>query len=155
MSDLNTITSQLWAMANELRGNMDASEYRNYILGFMFYRYLSERQENHLFKNKILMNNTYLGLYNKWHESFMFSAYGSSDPVAKPYYEELKNGVLILENRLENYKKGGILPYIYKDYDAYQEYMKDHYIAWNPFKEDDPNITFDEFKQGKRNTKKS
>ena len=30
------ITSQLWAMANELRGNMDASEFRNYILGFMF-----------------------------------------------------------------------------------------------------------------------
>lgn len=41
------ITSELWAMANELRGNMDASEYRNYILGFMFYRYLSERQEQY------------------------------------------------------------------------------------------------------------
>ena len=39
------------------------------------------------------MNNTYLGLYNKWHESFMFSAHGSTDPAAKPYYEELKNGV--------------------------------------------------------------
>lgn len=105
------------------------------------------------------MNNTYLELYNKWHESFMFSAHGSSDPAAKPYYEELKKWcnfwVLILENRLENYKKGGILPYIYKDYDEYQEYMKDHYIAWNPFKEEDPNITFDEFKQGKRNIKKS
>ena len=35
MSDLNTITSQLWAMANELRGNMDASEYKNYILAFI------------------------------------------------------------------------------------------------------------------------
>jgi len=41
------ITSQLWAMANDLRGNMDASEFRNYILGFMFYRYLSEHQEMH------------------------------------------------------------------------------------------------------------
>ena len=101
------------------------------------------------------MNNTYLELYNKWHESFMFSAHGSSDPAAKPYYEELKNGVLILENRLENYKKGDRLPYIYKDYDAYQEYMKDNYIPWNLFKAEDPNITFDEFKQGKRNIKKS
>ena len=48
------VTSQIWEMANRLRGNMDASEYRNYILGFMFYRYLSERQEKYLFKNEIL-----------------------------------------------------------------------------------------------------
>jgi len=43
-----SIASKLWAMANELRGNMDASEYKNYILGFMFYRYLSEHQEQYL-----------------------------------------------------------------------------------------------------------
>lgn len=35
------LTSQLWAMANALRGKMDASEFRDYILGFIFYRYLS------------------------------------------------------------------------------------------------------------------
>ena len=40
------IGAKLWAMANELRGNMDASEFKNYILAFMFYRYLSEHQEN-------------------------------------------------------------------------------------------------------------
>ena len=56
MDKAKEITNKIWDMANRLRGNMDASEYRNYILGFMFYRYLSERQENHLFKNKILMN---------------------------------------------------------------------------------------------------
>lgn len=54
MSDLNTITSQLWAMANELRGNMDASEYKNYILAFMFYRYLSEHQEQYLVSNGVI-----------------------------------------------------------------------------------------------------
>ena len=48
------ITTKLWAMANELRGNMDASEYKNYILAFMFYRYLSEHQEDYLKKNDIL-----------------------------------------------------------------------------------------------------
>lgn len=48
------ITSQLWAMANALRGNMDASEFRNYILGFMFYRYLSEHQEEYLQSEEIL-----------------------------------------------------------------------------------------------------
>lgn len=54
MSDLHTITSKLWAMANELRGNMDASEYKNYILAFMFYRYLSEHQEQYLVENNVI-----------------------------------------------------------------------------------------------------
>ncbi|QZE12177.1 type I restriction-modification system subunit M [Mycoplasma sp. Ms02] len=45
MSRATEITSKLWAMANKLRGTMDASEYKNYILPFMFYRYLSENQE--------------------------------------------------------------------------------------------------------------
>lgn len=56
MSDNNfqTVTSKLWAMANELRGNMDASEFKNYILAFMFYRYLSEHQESYLVKNEII-----------------------------------------------------------------------------------------------------
>ena len=53
-NDLQTITGKLWAMANELRGNMDASEYKNYILAFMFYRYLSEHQEEYLVENNVI-----------------------------------------------------------------------------------------------------
>lgn len=34
---------KLWAIADELRGRMDADEFRDYILGFIFYKYLSER----------------------------------------------------------------------------------------------------------------
>ena len=49
-----SVGSKLWAMANELRGNMDASEYKNYILGFMFYRYLSEHQENYLLTQDLI-----------------------------------------------------------------------------------------------------
>lgn len=51
MSTANDITTQLWAMANKLRGTMDASEYKNYILPFMFYRYLSENQDVYLAQN--------------------------------------------------------------------------------------------------------
>ena len=36
---------KLWDMANSLRGQMDASEFKNYILGVIFYRYLSEKVE--------------------------------------------------------------------------------------------------------------
>ena len=53
-NSVETITSKLWAMANELRGTMDASEYKNYILSFMFYRYLSEHQEQYLVDNDVI-----------------------------------------------------------------------------------------------------
>ena len=35
---------ELWNIANDLRGKMDADEFKDYILGFIFYKYLSERQ---------------------------------------------------------------------------------------------------------------
>jgi len=37
------VDSKLWAMANELRGSMEASEFKNYILGLMFYKFLSNK----------------------------------------------------------------------------------------------------------------
>lgn len=36
---------QLWAVANTLRGKMNADEYMVYILGFIFYKYLTEKLE--------------------------------------------------------------------------------------------------------------
>lgn len=39
------LQTQLWKIANELRGKMDADEFRDYILGFIFYKYLSEKIE--------------------------------------------------------------------------------------------------------------
>ncbi len=54
MNTAQEITSKLWSMANDLRGNMDASEYKNYILAFMFYRYLSEHQEKYLIEEEIV-----------------------------------------------------------------------------------------------------
>lgn len=51
MANIKEIESKLWSMANSLRGTMDASEYKNYILPFMFYKYLSEHEEKYLLNN--------------------------------------------------------------------------------------------------------
>src|ERR1035437_1293304 len=41
------LEQQLWNIANTLRGKMDADEFRDYILGFIFYKYLSEKMLNY------------------------------------------------------------------------------------------------------------
>ena len=46
---------RLWDMANELRGNMSANEFKDYILGIIFYRYLSEKIEQRA--NRLLEND--------------------------------------------------------------------------------------------------
>jgi len=46
------LQQQLWNIANTLRGKMDADEFRDYILGFIFYKYLSEKM--HIYADQIL-----------------------------------------------------------------------------------------------------
>ena len=41
--------STLWDMANNLRGSMEAYEFKSYILGLIFYRYLSEKVEKNAY----------------------------------------------------------------------------------------------------------
>ena len=47
MADRNTATigfeKQIWDAACVLRGNMDASEYKNVVLGLIFLKYISDR----------------------------------------------------------------------------------------------------------------
>ena len=46
------LKQQLWNIANTLRGKMDADDFRDYILGFIFYKYLSRKME--MYGNEIL-----------------------------------------------------------------------------------------------------
>ena len=69
--DARQISSHIWAMANELRGTMDAGEYKTFILSFMFYRYLSEHQEQYLISDELVeceegqsVNDAYVELVN-------------------------------------------------------------------------------------------
>lgn len=43
MISIEEIKSRLWNGANELRGSMDASRYKDYMLGLMFYKFLSDK----------------------------------------------------------------------------------------------------------------
>lgn len=44
--------ARLWDIANTLRGKMGADDFRDYILGFIFYKYLSDKMDS--YANKIL-----------------------------------------------------------------------------------------------------
>ena len=48
------INKQLWGISNLLRGKIDADDYRDYILGFIFYKYLSDKL--YYFANNLLKN---------------------------------------------------------------------------------------------------
>ena len=54
------LNQQLWNIANTLRGKMDADEFRDYILGFIFYKYLSEKMK--IYANEILREDKMLYL---------------------------------------------------------------------------------------------
>ena len=47
------LEQQLWNIANTLRGKMDADDFRDYILGFIFYKYLSRKME--LYANEMVV----------------------------------------------------------------------------------------------------
>lgn len=51
-AQLQELKKHLWNIANDLRGTMGADEFRDYILGFIFYKYLSEKTVN--FANALL-----------------------------------------------------------------------------------------------------
>ena len=44
------LASRIWQIANDLRGSMEASEYKDYILGFIFYKYLSDNEYEFLIR---------------------------------------------------------------------------------------------------------
>ena len=46
------LNQQLWASADILRGKMDASEYKNYLLGLIFYKYLSDAQLREVYEQE-------------------------------------------------------------------------------------------------------
>lgn len=48
----------IWAIADELRGAVDGWDFKNYVLGAMFYRYISENITNYINEGEIEAGNT-------------------------------------------------------------------------------------------------
>lgn len=42
------LAAHIWRVANKMRSKIDASTYKDYILGFIFYRFLCENEERYL-----------------------------------------------------------------------------------------------------------
>lgn len=75
------LEQQLWNIANTLRGKMDADEFRDYILGFIFYKYLSEKMD--IFANEILQQ-----------DRIKFREITSKTPQANDFLEAIKEEAL-------------------------------------------------------------
>lgn len=76
------LEKQLWAVANVLRGKMNADEYKNYILGFIFYKYLSEKLAKFV-DEKLLAS-----------ESFTFAEIDDSTAEGQEIIQEVKTGAI-------------------------------------------------------------
>ena len=48
----------IWAIADELRGAVDGWDFKNYVLGTMFYRYISENLTNYINGGEAAAGNT-------------------------------------------------------------------------------------------------
>ena len=80
------LQQKLWDIANELRGKMAADQFRDYILGLIFYKYLSERMHAHA--NKIIGSKhpTFTALNDYEHEAAIMSQVKTSALKVLGYY---------------------------------------------------------------------
>lgn len=76
------LEKQLWAVANVLRGKMNADEYKNYILGFIFYKYLSEKLARYI-DEKLLAS-----------EKFSFAEVDDSTDEGQQIVEHIKKATI-------------------------------------------------------------
>ncbi len=45
------LANKIWASANKMRSKIDANEYKDYILGLIFYKFLSDNEANYILKD--------------------------------------------------------------------------------------------------------
>ena len=48
------LANKIWESANKMRSKIEANEYKDYILGFIFYKFLSDKEVEPFLLDKIL-----------------------------------------------------------------------------------------------------
>ena len=117
------LANKIWQSANKMRSKIEANEYKDYILGFIFYKYLSETEVNWLVKQgfteediaelseedadtvKYVQNNigyfiAYKDLYSTWLKkgrsfdvSDVTDALSAFDRLISPTHKHVFNGI--------------------------------------------------------------
>jgi type I restriction enzyme M protein len=77
------LEAQLWNIANTLRGKMNADDFRDYILGFIFYKFLSEQLE--LFVNEKLLQPQ---------DGFAYDQLAPAHPQYDDYHQAIRHACL-------------------------------------------------------------
>lgn len=81
MTDKQRLEQKLWDIANTLRGKMGADDFRDYILGFIFYKYLSEKM--HTYADKALKP-----------DGKLYADISENSKEGKVYLNAIKDGAL-------------------------------------------------------------
>lgn len=50
--ECNELHNTIWKVANELRGSVDGWDFKQYVLGILFYRYISENMTHYINKQE-------------------------------------------------------------------------------------------------------
>mgnify|MGYP002657854067 CR=1 FL=1 len=80
----------IWAIADELRGAVDGWDFKNYVLGTMFSRYISENLANYISEGEIKAGN----------DGFDYAKMSDAEPYAARDGLEQENGYIILTSEL-------------------------------------------------------
>ena len=72
----------IWAIADDLRGSVDGWDFKQYILGVMFYRYISEYLEKYIDKNEHASGNASFA-YAKLSDAQAEAIYAKAEAMAK------------------------------------------------------------------------
>ncbi len=90
MREREELHKKIWAIADDLRGSVDGWDFKQYILGIMFYRYISENITNYINEGEIKAGN----------KDFDYAKL--SDEIAETQREELvkEKGFFVLPSEL-------------------------------------------------------
>lgn len=132
---LADLQKKLWSIANDLRGNMDANEFKNYILGLIFYRFLSEKnediaagllKEDDISYEEAMNNDTYKPIVEKEliarigfviEPQFLFSNLINKIEAQTFQIEDLNNAVKNVENSTRGHDSEDDFIHLFDDMD--------------------------------------